>query len=98
MLIELIGWLGAILFATCSIPQVLQVYRTRRCDDLSMSFLQMWLWGELLSFAYVLNNEQLQWPLITNYVFNILLVIYLVWAKWVYRGPERPKKVADEAP
>ena len=90
MLMELIGWVGAILFATCSIPQVKQVYQTKRTDDLSMMFLQMWLWGELLSFVYILDNEALQWPLITNYVFNILLVLYLVWAKVVYSAPPKP--------
>ena len=84
MLLEIIGWIGAILFATCSIPQVKQVYQTKRTGDLSMLFLQMWLWGELLSFVYVLGNETLQWPLITNYLFNILLVLYLVIAKLRY--------------
>ena len=84
MLIEIIGWVGAILFATCSIPQVKKVYTTKSTGDLSMLFLQMWLWGEILSFIYVLGNETPQWPLITNYLFNILLVVYLVVAKLRY--------------
>ena len=50
-----------------------------------MLFLQMWLWGELLSFIYVLGNETMRWPLITNDLFNILLVLYLVIAKLRYR-------------
>ena len=84
ILLETIGWVGAILFATCSIPQVKQVYQTKSTSDLSMSFLQMWLWGEILSFVYILSNESLQWPLITNYLFNIFLVLYLVLAKLRY--------------
>ena len=84
MLLEIIGWTGAILFATCSIPQVKQVNQSKSTSDLSMLFLQMWLWGEILSFIYILGNETLQWPLITNYLFNILLVLYLVVAKLRY--------------
>lgn len=84
ILLEAIGWGGAILFATCSIPQVKQVYQTKSTGDLSMYFLQMWLWGEILSFVYILSNESLQWPLITNYLFNIFLVLYLVLAKFRY--------------
>ena len=84
MLLEVIGWTGAILFATCSVPQVKQVYQSKSTGDLSMLFLQMWLWGEILSFIYILGNETLQWPLITNYLFNILLVLYLLVAKLRY--------------
>jgi MtN3 and saliva related transmembrane protein len=83
-MIEIVGWLGAILFAFCALPQVIKVYKTKQTEDLSMSFLQMWLWGEVFSFIYVMNNETTQWPLITNYIFNILLVLYLVWAKIKY--------------
>lgn len=84
MLLEIVGWIGSILFATCSIPQVKQVYTTKNTKGLSMLFLQMWLWGEIFSFIYILGNETLQWPLVTNYLFNILLVVYLVIAKVRY--------------
>lgn len=86
-MVEFVGWLGAILFSLCAAPQVIHVYKTKQTEALSMLFLQMWLWGEIFSLAYVLSNDVLQWPLITNYVFNILLVLYLVYAKLKYKAP-----------
>ena len=85
---EFMGWVGAVMFSCCAVPQCLKTWRTRRADDLSWLFLWMWCVGEILTFGYVLvTNAQVgvyQFPLLTNYVFNLALVCYLLVAKWRY--------------
>ena len=71
-MIETIGWIGAIFFALSSFPQAVQVYKTQSTKDISMSMIQLWFWGEVLCLIYIVHNDVLQWPLITNYFFNIL--------------------------
>lgn len=89
-MLELVGWTGAILFALCGVPQALKVWRTHQVRDLSWVFLLMWLSGEILTFIYVLANNaisgELQLPLLTNYVFNTIILMYLVWAKRAYKN------------
>lgn len=89
MIHTVIGWIGAFLFAICAIPQVIKTCRTKKADDLSWLFLLFWLFGEILTFTYIIIDDiQLNithFPLYVNYMFNIILVFYLVYAKKVYR-------------
>ena len=90
---ETIGWIGNIMFAICAIPQVIKTFRSKSVQDLSVLFLWLWLFGELLTFAYILVGDMetgiSHFPLYFNYVVNIFMACYLVWAKFVY-----PKKYA----
>lgn len=91
MINETIGWIGNILFAICAIPQVIKTFRTKRTADLSVLFLWLWFVGELLTFIYIfvgdLEANTLHLPLYFNYIINIILATFLVYAKYVY-----PKK------
>lgn len=88
MIIELCGWLGAILFSFCAVPQVIKAFKTRKIEDLSSIFLLMWFMGEIFSLVYVLHSNYqqnvYQAPLIANYIFNLLLVACLIYAKIKY--------------
>ena len=92
-MIDLIGWAGGILFSCCAVPQCLKTWRTKRADDLSWIFLWMWFFGEILTFTYVVVNNakvgEFQYPLLANYVFNFMLVCYLLVAKFRYSS-KRP--------
>ena len=87
-MMEFVGWIGAILFSLCAVPQAIYVYRTHNVDGLSRLFLQMWLWGEIFTLVYVLHNNiitgNFQWPLYANYLFNIGIVLYIIYAKYRY--------------
>lgn len=89
MIHEIIGWLGAFLFAICAIPQVIQTWKTKKAGDLSWLFLLFWLFGEILTFTYIIIDDLLQkithFPLYINYLFNITLVLYLIYAKKYYK-------------
>lgn len=88
MVNETIGWIGNILFAICGIPQVIKTYRTKSAKDLSALFLWLWLAGELLTFVYIvvgdLETGALHYPLYFNYMVNIFMACFLIYAKLNY--------------
>ena len=89
MIHNFIGWAGAFLFAICAIPQVIKTWKTKKAEDLSWLFLLFWLSGELLTFAYIIVDDALvqitHFPLYINYLFNIIFVFYLIYAKKYYK-------------
>lgn len=91
MLTETVGWIGNILFAICGLPQVIKTYRCKSANDLSVLFLWMWLMGEILTFTYIIIGDWEtgipHFPLYFNYIVNIFMAVYLVYAKYTY-----PKK------
>lgn len=89
MIHHFIGWVGAFLFAICAVPQVVKTWKTKKTNDLSLLFLLFWLFGELLTFTYIIIDDILlkitHFPLYVNYLFNIILVLYLLYAKKFYK-------------
>jgi uncharacterized protein with PQ loop repeat len=94
MLNETIGWIGNILFAVCGVPQVIKTFRSKSAKDLSILFLWLWLAGELLTLIYIFTDDletgALHIPLYFNYVVNIFMACFLIYAKYVY-----PKKYSS---
>lgn len=88
MIHNAIGWLGAALFAVCALPQVMKTWKSKKADDLSWLFLLFWLFGEIFTFIYIVADDLIlkttHFPLYINYSFNIVLVLYLVYAKKKY--------------
>jgi uncharacterized protein with PQ loop repeat len=87
---DIIGWMGSILFAICALPQVIHTFKTKRTDDLNELFLWLWFWGEVFTLCYVLlddiANKIYHVPLYFNYIFNLLMLVYLVFAKYTYNS------------
>ncbi|WP_430816378.1 PQ-loop repeat-containing protein [Carboxylicivirga sp. RSCT41] len=85
---EMIGWLGSILFAVCALPQAIHTYRTKKSDDLSELFLWLWFLGEVFTLTYILYGDIVTGiyhiPLYFNYIFNLFLLFYLLYAKYHY--------------
>lgn len=86
-MISFIGWLGAIAFALCAVPQAHKCYKQKHAHGVSYLLLLLWIIGEVLTLIYVLANESIdieqKAPLLLNYFANLasLLVIirYRVW-------------------
>jgi uncharacterized protein with PQ loop repeat len=76
-LIEIIGWIGAILLATCGLPQLFKSIKTRNFDGLSLTFIIWWMAGEILTLTYI-TNQAFKWPLIFNYGINIIVCIIIL--------------------
>jgi len=81
MVIESIGWLGAFFFAICAVPQAWQSWKEKHSDGLSTMFIVFWLLGEIFMLVYVVFQPELDWPLIVNYVVNLLLTVVIAWYK-----------------
>ena len=81
--LEMIGWIGSVLLASCGLPQAIKSYRQQHAHGVSLIFLIMWLFGEVLVLIYVAPKGH--WPLIFNYTVNILFVViilyYRLWPK-----------------
>jgi uncharacterized protein with PQ loop repeat len=73
---NLVGWVGSILFACCAFPQAVQAYRQGHSEGLSWAFLLMWLFGEVLTIAYVLPKRD--WPLLFNYAANLAFLLVIL--------------------
>lgn len=80
---ELIGWIGSIAFAICGAPQAWESYKTGQSKGITWGFLSLWLIGELFTIVYVLPKGH--WPLIFNYIGNIMFVFiiirYKIWPR-----------------
>ena len=94
-MLDSIGWLGAVMFAFCGLPQAIKTYRTKRASDIAWGFVAMWFFGEVFTTAYVIGDNMRaakpqQWPLLFNYAFNTVIVAYLIYAKFRYDRRSAP--------
>ena len=86
MNIELIGWIGSILFCFCGAPQAWKSYKDGHSRGISHGFLWMWGLGEVLTLIYVILSLRLSLPLITNYVVNLIFITIIFKYKYWERG------------
>lgn len=86
-----LGWAGAVLFAICAVPQVIKTWREKSASDLSWLFLLFWFFGEIFTLIYIVIDDVIEGlthlPLYLNYAFNTILVVYLLYAKFMYSEP-----------
>lgn len=73
---EVVGWIGAICLALCGIPLARKTIVDGHADGVDLSFLLLWTVGEILGLIYVLALGS--WPLIANYVVNVLACIVIL--------------------
>lgn len=77
-MMELVGWGGSILFSLCAVPQAFASWKNKNSNGLTWSFLLMWFFGEFLTIIYVSQKDDVA-PLLTNYYFNISLLLIIIW-------------------
>ncbi|MBL4559681.1 MAG: hypothetical protein JKX79_01725, partial [Labilibaculum sp.] len=62
----------------------------KKTDDLNELFLWLWFWGEVFTLCYIfiddLASKNYHIPLYFNYVFNLILLFYLIYAKYTYNS------------
>ena len=82
------GWFGNILLSIGVFPQVYETWISHNMESFSWSFLLMWNIGVILTFFYIWYDnykaKKYQWPLLLNYLVNILGTGYLVFAKFAF--------------
>lgn len=81
--LEVIGWIGSLAFAFCALPQAYHSWKTGKSDGVTWGLIIGWWIGEWCSLIYVLPT--FQWPLIANYVGNIIfcgvITYYKIWER-----------------
>lgn len=75
--VEIIGWIGATLLATCGVPQMVKTVKSKSFEGLSLTFILWWMAGEVLTMSYVFYKA-FRWPLIFNYSINILVCLTIL--------------------
>ena len=79
---HILGSMGAILLALCSLPQVVKTIRTRSASDFDWSFLLMWLAGDALMLSYSILEKNLLLEL--NYGTNLIPICIIIYIKLLY--------------
>lgn len=69
---EVFGWISAVAFAVCGIPQAIRSYRDGHSYGVSHGLLILWMIGELTGLVYAAYLGAV--PLLVNYLFNGLFV------------------------
>jgi len=77
-ILEIIGYLAALLFSISTIPQAYQCYKQKHANGINLSMLVMWALGEILMLIYVIGTLGLvNIPLIITHVVTIILLIVI---------------------
>lgn len=75
------GWLGAICFAFCVIPQAWKCHREGHARGLSWLFLSLWFLGEVcLIIATLTELGFISW-LMFNYITNLFFLLIILYYK-----------------
>lgn len=77
-LLNAIGWIGGICLAICSVPELYDSMQ-KGYNASSSWFLGLWITGEICLLIYVAPKKE--YPLIFNYLFNIILISGLIYYK-----------------
>ena len=82
-IVETIGWIGIFLLAISIVPEVYIAFTTSKVA-LTLPFLLLLLFGMILSLVYTVIKSTAKarlWPLIANYVFEIICLSILLYFK-----------------
>ena len=75
--IELIGWLGNIIFAVSGIPQALKCFQQGHAKGVSHAMIWLWVVGEILAMIYG-HLRDLPTPLLLNYSINLICLLVIL--------------------
>lgn len=73
------GWLSAICFGLCGVPQAIKSIKDKHSDGVSWGLLILWGVGEIFATIYVLPRKD--YPLLVNYFFNALFIAIIIYYK-----------------
>ncbi len=78
---DIIGWIGAFCFAICSIPQVVQCFKTGHANGLSGGTLALWFTGEVTTVIYLFGANLASSQLLFNYGLNFIGLLIIGYFK-----------------
>lgn len=85
MISEALGWIGAIAFSICAIPQAIRCRKQGNGDGISSAFLWIWLIGEIsMLIAIPMQFGFILW-LMMNYIGNTIALVVIMKYKFFPR-------------
>lgn len=73
------GWLATICFTICAVPEAISAV-TVGSSGVPWSMLLLWGLGEIFAIVYITPKKD--WPLLVNYVFNLICILtIIIWGK-----------------
>lgn len=80
-MINTIGYLSALCFGLCGLPQAFLVWRNKTAVGTSTGFIILWTLGEIFAIVYVLSQYGADMPLLLNYVSNLIFLSVIIYYK-----------------
>jgi len=80
---DILGLTGGLTLAICTIPQIIQILKTKSSKNLSFSWLFITLFGLLQMAAYIGYN--FLFPLFFSMGIELVLYIILIILKYAYK-------------
>lgn len=84
-MITQIGWIGAIAFGVCGLPQAWKSYKDGHADGISNGFLALWTIGEVFTTIAVVVEAPKPY-LLANYALNAVFLAvmwkYKIWRRY----------------
>lgn len=80
--VEFLGSLSAIVEAFLGLPQIIEIYRTKRVNTVSYIMIFGWLVGDFFKFCfYVKSNSPIQLSLsaVAQFSFDILIILQIFY-------------------
>jgi hypothetical protein len=71
---ELAGYVGSCLLAACSLPLLVRTVQDGHARGVSLPFLLLWWFGEVLMLEHVRRSPARTVPLMLNYAANVAIV------------------------
>lgn len=86
-MVEICGWISALCFVFCYIPQIIRTHRLKSVDDISIWLFILCVIAYSAGIIYGVGLNQV--PLIFNYTVGLLLATIIVWQYYIYRDPRK---------
>lgn len=80
--VQLTGWIGSFMLAMCGVPLLIASVRNPAvAKQLSLLFLHLWFWGEVLVLWYAVALGKDLLPVVFNTGFNIVCILGIFWIR-----------------
>ena len=82
--VEALGWLGTILLALSSLPQLITTLKTKTTEGLSVLMIWCVCIGCTSMFIYIAIMAP-RLPLLINYTFNVVINALIIYYYYKYK-------------
>lgn len=86
---EFFGWISAICFTCCYLPQIIRTHRLKTVDDISIWLFLLVMVASLSGLVYGLWLRE--GPLVFNYGVGLVLSSIIIGQYYTYKDPKRDK-------